>query len=119
MPKNSYGLTADEMLDQLKSDKVDMRCFVSGNKYYMEIEKESEGVKLNVKVSTHEEFLLTVRDAFDKWHSLMDGRIRTHLGLPELEHYTEETPPDAPLDGIEKLHEEAGVKPLKDDEIPF
>ena len=135
MPKNSYGLSASELLDDLKEDGVEMRTFVSGNKYYLELEKEVEGVKLNVKNNTHTEFLTTVREAYDKWHSMMDGKIRNHLGFPQIEHH--ETPPPfdssvqsaapdsttsgtAPLTGIDELHEEAGVG-VKDfkDEIPF
>jgi len=96
MPKNSYGLSASEMLDELHNAKVSLRVYTTA-RYYLDIEKAEDGVKFSISLS-NEEFLPLVREAYDKWHQFLDGQLGKHLGMPMIEHHIE-TPPHAPLSG--------------------
>lgn len=110
---NSFGKTASEMLDELVANKVEPRMYMVYGKYYFEIEKEHEGVKLNVKIAgAYDQFLPTIREAYDKWQRLLEGTLKQHLGQAQIEHKKEEEykiPPERPTasESLKALHEAA------------
>lgn len=98
---NSFGKTASEMLDDMKDSGVSVTMFHTFGKWFIHLDKEHEGIKLEIKINTQFDFLATVREAHDKWHQLLEGKMAQHLGVPQIEHKKVEAPPRTPM---QELH---------------
>lgn len=97
--QNSYGKTADEMIDEIGEGFMSFRAI---NKFHVRFEKTDNGVTLKVEAA-QETFLPAIREAYDKWHSMMNGNLGKLLGMPQIEHFQ----PPAPEEARELTQEEA------------
>lgn len=98
--QNSYRKTADEMIDEIGDGFM---AFKTVNRFHIRFEKADNGVTLKVETS-HENFLPAVREAYDKWHSMMAGSLGKHFGAPQIEHHFQ---PPAPEEARDLTQEEA------------
>lgn len=149
--RTSFMKSMEDMFRELNEDGVAISIFgpknfnYGGKAWHVGLKKEAPGVTLEVKDTTHDDLMVALRIAYDKWYDHLYVGLQRELGTPQLEHQAEETPPaktpldalnerlDKPLpskvpdaakpsESLKALHEQAGVgaKDLDlDDEIPF
>lgn len=106
---NSYGKTADEMLDEMLNNDVSIRVYTT-SRFYLDLEKKDDNVTLKVEASGMN-FLVVIREAYDRWHELLEGKLGRHLGMPQIEHHQA---PEA-----EKVADKAPADLDDDPNIPF
>ena len=88
----SLGKSLDEMLEQLNNDGVSLTIFSPkwfgeySTKYHVEAKKSDNGVKVEINENEQETLREAIAIIYDKWHTMLEGKIRQFVGAPAIEH---------------------------------
>ena len=122
--KTSEGLDIADLMEDLDRDGCSLVIFSPhfhshSSSWSIQLRKTEIGVKLEID-DTGPDLLALLQRVYDKFHSMLGGKLSEHLGMtPQIEHHVER-PYVAKVNPLQELHDAAGVeRPPFDEEIPF